>query len=42
MSEQEILEEHPDLEVDGFPAVYQYVAEMGRKQTLSIELAARS
>jgi uncharacterized protein (DUF433 family) len=24
MSEQEILDEHPDLEIEDFPAVYQY------------------
>lgn len=33
MTEQEILEEHPDLEPDDFPAVYQYVADMGRNRT---------
>ena len=32
MSEQEILVEHPDLEAEDFPAVYQYVAEIGPKQ----------
>jgi uncharacterized protein (DUF433 family) len=32
MSEQEILDEHPDLEAEDFQAVYQYAAEMGRKQ----------
>jgi uncharacterized protein (DUF433 family) len=34
MSEQEILQEHPDLEAEDFPAVYQYVAELGRNQTV--------
>ena len=31
MTEDEILYEHPDLEKADFPAVYQYVAEAGRK-----------
>jgi uncharacterized protein (DUF433 family) len=31
MSEQEILDEHPDLEAEDFQAVYQYAAEMGRR-----------
>ncbi len=31
MSEQQILDEHPDLEKADFPAVYQYAAEAGRK-----------
>jgi uncharacterized protein (DUF433 family) len=31
MSEQQILEEHPDLEKEDFPAVYQFAAETGRK-----------
>ena len=30
MSEEEILEEHPDLEKAGFPAVYQFAADAGR------------
>jgi uncharacterized protein (DUF433 family) len=30
MTEQEILDEHPDLEKDDFPAVYPYAAETGR------------
>jgi uncharacterized protein (DUF433 family) len=29
MTEEEILEEHPDLEKADFPAVYQYAAETG-------------
>ena len=31
MTEDEILEEHPDLEKADFVAVYQYAAENGRK-----------
>ena len=30
MTEDEILDEHPDLEKADFPAVYQYAAELGR------------
>ena len=30
MTEQQILDEHPDLEAEDFPAVYQYAAEAGR------------
>jgi uncharacterized protein (DUF433 family) len=29
MTEEEILDEHPDLEKADFPAVYQYAAETG-------------
>ena len=31
MTEEQILDEHPDLEKDDFLAVYQFVAEAGRK-----------
>ncbi|MGA2736485.1 MAG: DUF433 domain-containing protein [Bryobacteraceae bacterium] len=31
MTEEQILDEHPDLEKDDFPAVYQFAAETGRK-----------
>ena len=31
MTEEEILDEHPDLEKADFPAVYHYAAEIGRK-----------
>jgi uncharacterized protein (DUF433 family) len=31
MSEAQIVDEHPDLELDDFPAVYQFAAEMGRE-----------
>jgi hypothetical protein len=31
MTEEQILEEHPDLEKLDFPAVYQFAAEAGRK-----------
>ena len=31
MTEEQILEEHPDLEKDDFTAVYQFAAETGRK-----------
>ena len=34
MSEQQILEEHPDLEKEDIPSVYQYAAEIGRKANL--------
>jgi len=34
MTEDEILDEHPDLEKADFPAVYQYAAEVGRKTNL--------
>jgi uncharacterized protein (DUF433 family) len=30
MTEQEILDEHPDLEKEDFVAVYRYAAEAGR------------
>lgn len=33
MNEDEILEEHPDLEKADFAAVYQYAAEVGRNST---------
>lgn len=31
MTEEQILNEHPDLEKDDFPAVYQFAAEANRK-----------
>jgi uncharacterized protein (DUF433 family) len=31
MTEEQILDEHPDLEKDDFIAVYQFAAETGRK-----------
>ena len=31
MSEEQILDEHPDLEREDFPAVYQFAAMAGRK-----------
>ena len=34
MTEEEMLEEHPDLEKADFPAVYQYAAEAGRKAAI--------
>ena len=34
MTEDEILDEHPDLEKADFPAVYQYAAAVGRKTNL--------
>jgi uncharacterized protein (DUF433 family) len=34
MPEEEILDEHPDLEKADFAAVYQYAAEAGRKPNL--------
>ncbi len=34
MSEEQILDEHPDLERADFAAVYQYAAEAGRKANL--------
>lgn len=34
MTEEEILDEHPDLEKADFPAVYQYAAEAGRRANL--------
>ena len=33
MTEEHILDEHPDLEKADFPAVYQFAAENGRKTT---------
>jgi uncharacterized protein (DUF433 family) len=33
MTEEEILEEHPDLEKADFAAVYQYAAEAGRSSS---------
>jgi uncharacterized protein (DUF433 family) len=34
MTEEQILEEHPDIEKADFPAVYQFAAEAGRKANL--------
>jgi uncharacterized protein (DUF433 family) len=34
LTEEQILEEHPDLEKADFPAVFQYAAEAGRKANL--------
>jgi len=34
MTEDEILDEHPDLEKADFQAVYSYAAEVGRKASL--------
>ena len=34
MTEEEILDEHPDLEKADFPAVYHYAAENGRRSNL--------
>ena len=31
MTEEQILDEHPDLEKEDFAAVYQFAAETGRK-----------
>jgi uncharacterized protein (DUF433 family) len=35
MTEEEILEDHPDLEKADFPAVYQFAAEMVRSRNAS-------
>ena len=34
MTEEQILDEHPDLEKVDFPAVYQFAAEAGRKANI--------
>lgn len=34
MTEEEILDEHPDLEKADFPAVFQYASEAGREAKL--------
>lgn len=34
MTEEQILDEHPDLEKADFPAVYQFAAEAGRRAHL--------
>ena len=34
ITESEILDEHPDLEREDFPAVYQFAAETGRRTNL--------
>jgi uncharacterized protein (DUF433 family) len=34
MTEEQILDEHPDLEKEDFAAVYQFAAEVGRKANL--------
>ena len=34
LTEEEILDEHPDLEKADFPAVYHYAAETGRRANL--------
>ncbi len=31
MTEEQILDEHPDLEKADFPAVYQFAADTGRR-----------
>jgi len=33
-TEEQVLEEHPDIEKADFPAVYQFAAEAGRKANL--------
>ena len=35
MTEAQILEEHPDLEKEDFPAVHQFAAEVGRRAKIS-------
>jgi uncharacterized protein (DUF433 family) len=34
MTEQEILDDYPELEPDDFPAVYDFAAQMGRRVAL--------
>jgi uncharacterized protein (DUF433 family) len=34
MTEEQILDEHPDLEKADFPAVYQFAADFGRRAKL--------
>ena len=34
MTEEQILDEHPDLEKADFPAVYQFAADAGRRANL--------
>jgi uncharacterized protein (DUF433 family) len=34
MSEQDILDDYPELELDDFPAVYDFAAQMGRRVAL--------
>ncbi len=34
MTESQILDEHPDLQKNDFPAVYQFASETGRKAKL--------
>jgi uncharacterized protein (DUF433 family) len=34
MTENEVLDEHPDLQKADFPAVYQYAAQIGRTADL--------
>jgi hypothetical protein len=34
MTENEVLDEHPDLQKADFPAVYQYAAQIGRTANL--------
>ena len=34
MTEEQILDEHPDIEKADFPAVYRFAAEAGRKANL--------
>jgi hypothetical protein len=40
MTEEEILDEHPDLEKADFPVVYHYAAEVGRKAAAAHDLEA--
>jgi uncharacterized protein (DUF433 family) len=34
MTEEQVLDEHPDLEKADFPAVYRFAAETGRKASI--------
>jgi uncharacterized protein (DUF433 family) len=34
MTEQQILEDYPELQADDFPAVYEFAARMGRRVAL--------
>jgi uncharacterized protein (DUF433 family) len=36
MTEEEILDEHPDLEKDDFRAVYRYAADFGQREARTL------
>ena len=41
MTEQQILDDYPELEPDDFRAVYEFASKMGRRVALSSSYSAR-